>query len=361
MRLWEPGLTSETVMHPESLHLPMRLLATKCSAAPLLMQVSSRCSSADSQRVAKTALCTAGKPSAAAADAAAIQVQSAPGRAAEEAVGKLSLGSTEQPTGNGIATAAAAASSAGEEKALRQQEVVDDDDEPAPASPAGGAGAALQRSHWQAAGRQQQPGGQGEDDDDEGLACKVVWDSSPAQAGAAARVPAADTDMAAFGGAGASILQLKEQGNICLKAGDFEGAVRCYSEALSACKQSRRAAQQAAPLQAAPQPAQQDQQGDPPSHQQHPAAEGQREATGHQLLATLHSNRAHALLRLKRNEEARGAGRARCSASWRWHQWQLLGELLQHTLHLVAACFLCSLLSSPSTLSLMPPSQSLHH
>lgn len=348
-------------MHPESLHLPMRLLATKCSAAPLLMQASSRCSSADSQRVAKTALCTAGKPSAAAADAAAIQVQSAPGRAAEEAVGKLSLGSTEQPTGNGIATAAAAASSAGEEKALRQQEVVDDDDEPAPASPAGGAGAALQRSHWQAAGRQQQPGGQGEDDDDEGLACKVVWDSSPAQAGAAARVPAADTDMAAFGGAGASILQLKEQGNICLKAGDFEGAVRCYSEALSACKQSRRAAQQAAPLQAAPQPAQQDQQGDPPSHQQHPAAEGQREATGHQLLATLHSNRAHALLRLKRNEEARGAGRARCSASWRWHQWQLLGELLQHTLHLVAACFLCSLLSSPSTLSLMPPSQSLHH
>ena len=144
---------------------------------------------------------------------------------------------------------------------VRQAEVEDDDEEgeviaaetaaggcgaaPAAAAGAGGAGAEQEGVDAEA----------GAEDEEKEPECRVVWDSSQRAPGAA---PGAE---AAGGGAAA---RLKAAGTECLRQGDLEGALRCYSEGLEAA-----------------------------------AAAGE----GDQVLAVLRSNRSHVLHKLRRNQE----------------------------------------------------------
>lgn len=176
-----------------------------------------------------------------------------------------------------------------QELPLRQQEISDDDeDEEALGSTAPVRTAAMQHAGPAAAQQQPQQQQQGlqkeEEKEEEELAWSVVWDSSSSRPGGGTQ-PLAAGAAAAAGGERAA--KLKEQGTACLEAGDFRGAIQCYSEAIAACKQHL--VQQKR------------------TKQQQAAAGGADvllpACAADHLLATLHSNRSHALLKLKYNEQ----------------------------------------------------------
>lgn len=130
-------------------------------------------------------------------------------------------------------------------------------------------------------------------------ALTYVWDSSSRRPGSAVQPPPAAAS-GTSSAAGCAAAQLKEQGNALLKAGDFSGAVQCYTDGLAAATAGRQHRGERVGLQAG-------------AGKQTAAAEvasgasaGEGPAADHTLLATLHSNRAHALLKLKRNEEVGG-------------------------------------------------------
>ena len=185
---------------------------------------------------------------------------------------------------------------------------------PAPAAGAGTGAAAVPRQ------RPQEVVDEDEEDDrlaDEGreaadsepeLTCRLVWDGSSRRLTTSAAAAAASISAAPMGGdvaAGAVTceeeeapsVRLKERGNALLKTGDYAAALQCYDDALAACCSPS----------ARPPPLQQQQQlehrGQPELIPQPP--QQQRQPGGrHRLHAALHSNRAHALLKLKRPADA---------------------------------------------------------
>ena len=224
-------------------------------------------------------------------------------------MGNLSLGTTTQPATavepEGAASAAAATATAVGQasKQLRQQEVIDDEDEEEGTGCAGGdatsstaaANAGLPGLPGHA--HRKQPG-EREEEEEGDPPCTFVWDSSSRQPGAATAAPPAATSA---GTACSAAAALKDQGNACLKAGDCEAAVRCYSRALAACSSQQQGGEQA-------------QQGEGQQvHEQEAAVAGGVAGAGTGaadpvLLSTLHSNRAQALLKLKRHDEVSGCG-----------------------------------------------------
>ncbi|PSC73819.1 Small glutamine-rich tetratricopeptide [Micractinium conductrix] len=209
-----------------------------------------------------------------------LQQQQAGGQAAAE-LSNLSLDSSSGNSG-GSGTAPAAGA---RPRRWVEQEVDDDDDEveglagkvstagsrsTATAAPAGGTANAAA----QAAGGAQVEGVHPEEsegsDDEQLLDLRMVWDSSSSdrQRGAATEPrPAPDT---ASGPAAA----LKEQGNAHMHAGRHQAALQCYTAALAAAGVA--------------------------------AKPGRGGAAGAdpQFVATLYSNRAHTLLKLRRHQEA---------------------------------------------------------
>jgi len=200
----------------------------------------------------------------------------------------------------------------GQQPVLRQQEIVDDDEvesavggccpsECSAATPA--ASGASQQTAGQAGGAEGLPGEEEEDDETE-PEIKLVWDSSSRRPGAAGGMPAVSAD--ALGPAAAAAAQLKEQGNQLLKKGDCVAGGKCYTQALAglraAGKQGSGAAGQASEAAAGA--------GATAAAGAAPAAAPAAAAPGPevQLEATLHSNRAHALLRVRRTEEVSAEG-----------------------------------------------------
>ena len=276
---------------------------------PLALQAGSRRGSID---------VAAGSPDKVPAAAAAasprvvLDVQAAAGQsaAAAAALGNLSLGPSHLETAVATAEAAEAASAAAaaapptaaapegqaSERLLRQQEVNDDEDDAggagcvaggATSRPVAAAGGLPAHSHHNQPLEHDEEGVEEEDD----LPCTFVWDSSSRQRGAASAPP---PTAASAGPACTAAAALKDQGNACLKAGDCEAAVRCYSQALAACSSRQQGGEQA-------------QQGAAQQQEEQAAAAagagGGARAADPVLLATLHSNRAQALLKLKRHEE----------------------------------------------------------
>lgn len=193
--------------------------------------------------------------------------------------------------------------------ALRQQEVEDEDDDelatggccpgqdPSAASGCSANGSAAQLPAGAAADAEGLLYSEGEEEEAE-PEIKLVWDSSSRRPGGAA-APAVARNALSPGAAAA--VELKEQGNTQLKEGDCAAAVKCYTQALAVLREASQAASRGAG-QAAEGAA-----ADAPS----PAAAAAAGA-GAQLAATLHSNRAHALLRLRRNEEVSGRTQLDC-------------------------------------------------
>lgn len=195
--------------------------------------------------------------------------------------------------------------------ALRQQEVEDDDDELATSGccpgqdPSAAVGCSADGSAAQLpAGAAPEAEGllysEGEEEDAE-PEIKLVWDSSSRRPGGGAG-PAVASDTLSPGAAAAA--ELKEQGNTLLRGGDCAAAVKCYTQALAVLREASQAASVAAGQAAA---AAEGMAADAPS----PAAAAAAGAEA-QLAATLHSNRAHALLRLRRNEEVSGRTQLDC-------------------------------------------------
>lgn len=249
------------------------------------MQASSQCGSGASSRSVSPA--KARPPACGAATAAA---------AAADALAAVSLASGSVSGGTQGSGAAAQGQQQEAQPVLRQQEVEDDDNEPA----AAGCCSAGECPAAAAAGSTE--GLQSEEEEEEGPEpeVKLVWDSSSRRpcAGGAPAVPAAVLSPGA-----AAAAELKEKGNSMLKAGDCAAAVKCYTSALAKLRASGQqggssAAQAAAAAVGA---------GEGGAAADAPPAEAQ-------LAATLHSNRAHALMRLLRAEEVRVMQRWSCMA-----------------------------------------------
>lgn len=202
----------------------------------------------------------------------AVSLEAAAGQVAAATLSRLALASNGSAPGTaqGYVEAAPAPTAAGPEHLHQQQqarprpqEIIDDEEDlGAAAQPA--AAAALQEG--------------AAEEEDGGPEIRLVWDGSSARPGSGVQAP---LPVAAGGSAAAD---LKQRGNACIKAGDWEGAVECYTLAIAA-----------ADMEAAP------------------AADAAADAAP--LRATLHSNRAHALLKLGRNAEVGGP----CQGSlWVW-------------------------------------------
>ncbi|KAL4457278.1 hypothetical protein ABPG75_012143 [Micractinium tetrahymenae] len=265
-------------------------------------QASSRRGSCDSSATSSPDKVPAltGKPQ----PSATVGVHATAGVAAAGALSKLSLSSSSAKDGAADAAAGSDAAVAGKPagQQRREQEIVDDDEAEVAAGSAGPAGAAGSGGEHPATAAQQ-PGspkeqGEGEEAEPE-PEVRIVWDSSSRERGAAAAAqPRPGSASAAHGQAA----QLKEQGNAHLKAGQYEEAVLRYSQALVACGSAMQAAGDGGAQRAAPQQ-QQAGAGAPPAEAGR-AGEGEAAAADHHFQATLHSNRAHALLKLKRFKEA---------------------------------------------------------
>lgn len=234
------------------------------------------------------------------------------GNAATGPLSKLSL------SGGGMKHGAAEAAAHGTDTVPRQpsaerrreQEIVDDDFEDVPpVSPAGTAGPAGTGNEHPATAAQQ-PGSprQGEADEEEPEPeVRLVWDSSSRERGAAS---AAQPRPGGASVVHAQAARLKEQGNAHMKSGQFAEAALRYSQALVACSTALRASEDGSSSAqggaAQPRP-QQGAAAAPPVGGEADAAElaaAEAGAADHRFLATLHSNRAHALLKLQRFKEA---------------------------------------------------------
>ena len=246
-----------------------------------------------------------------------LDVQAAAGQSAAAAMGNLSLGAAAHPA-KAVASAGAASAAAGTVAAasqpstaaaaagqasqqLRQQEVVDDEEEEAGWALGDGtastAAATAGLSGLPGQSHPHQPEEQEEEEEGD-PSCTYVWDSSSRQPEAATALPPTATSAGTACNAAA---ELKKQGNACLKAGDCEAAVRCYTQALAARSSQQQGGEQA----------------QPGAGQQVQVAAVEGAGTGAAdplLLATLHSNRAQALLKLKRHEEVSEMGWGTC---WR--------------------------------------------
>lgn len=239
----------------------------------------------------------------------AVGVHATAGVATAGPLGKLSLGrggaheAAPDHAASGCASSPPCKPSA---QQRREQEVEDDDEEEA----SGAAGALSEHP----ATATQQPGSPTQGEADE-LELRVVWDSSSRERGAAASAQPRPGGASSTHGQAA---QLKEQGNAHMKAGQLDEAVLRYSQALAACGSAMKATGGSTADSPGTQPQQPgasaiapgaagtgadaaDCGGAPPS-----AAE-EASLADRRFLATLHSNRAHALLKLKRFKEVSGA------------------------------------------------------
>lgn len=195
----------------------------------------------------------------------------------------------------------------------REQEIVDDDDEDAAAAGPAGAAESAGAGGEHPATAAQQPGSprQGEAEEEPELEVRVVWDSSSRERGAAAAPQARPGGASAVHGQAA---QLKEQGNAHMKEGQLDAAVLRYSQALVACGSAMQSAEGAGgALGAAARPQRAGAAAPaasagaagagagPPAAAAPAPAEA---ADDRRFQATLHSNRSHALLKLKRFKEA---------------------------------------------------------
>ncbi|PRW57622.1 tetratricopeptide repeat 1 [Chlorella sorokiniana] len=156
---------------------------------------------------------------------------------------------------------------------------------------------ALERESWHARSQLPASGAEGllddeeeEEEEDAEPEIKLVWDSSSRRPGAAS-APAVAAEALPPGAAAAA--ELKERGNALLKAGDCAAAVKCYTEALAALRTASQQGGSSAGQAAAA--------GAAAAGGAAAAAAPEPEA---QLAATLHSNRAHALMQLQRFEPA---------------------------------------------------------
>ncbi|KAL4421167.1 hypothetical protein ABPG77_003350 [Micractinium sp. CCAP 211/92] len=265
---------------------------------------------------------------------AAVGVHAKAGSTAAEALSKLSLrgGGTKDVAVEAAAHGADTVPGQPSAEQRREQEIVDDDFEDVPpVSPAGTAGPAGTGNEHPATAAQQ-PGSprQGEADDEEPEPeVRLVWDSSSRERGAAS---AAQPRPGGASVVHAQAAQLKEQGNAHMKSGQFAEAALRYSQALVACSTALQAsgggsssaqggAAQPRPQQggvAAP-PLGGEAAGEgPPAADAAELAAAETGAADHRFLATLHSNRAHALLKLQRFKEAAAdaAAAQRLHPSW---------------------------------------------